>query len=405
MPSVIESIINPYNGVATYRENVADAIDAIDRREVPLLKVLGWSLDAGASRGANSLKWPCTQALHQWQNDELIPNTGQLNAAYASGSGSIALKSGESKYFVVDEVLVLVSGASTTHLRITAINTANDTLTVTALAGDAAHAVNTRVYAMGRPATRGEPFATTGKVAAITADTNFTQIFGGGTEGVVAISETEQSTAAYGIEDQYEYQKMKKLAELVIRLEMAMAYGERSAAQATNNDQPATRMGGLFYFIARLTGGQVTDASAAALSTNEDLLRNALDGIWDQGGSPSLLLGNTFQRRQMSDFLRPFVRTDRTEGVYGVVVNEYEHSHGTLQVGLSKWIPAAHLWILSPEHLGIGPLNGNGNDRSFSVEELPKDGDYRRCAVVGEYVAEVRNRQRAHGLIHNLATS
>jgi hypothetical protein len=55
--------------------------------------------------------------------------------------------------------------------------------------------------------------------------------------------------------------------------------------------------------------------------------------------------------------------------------------------------------------LGIGPLRGNGEDRSFSWNEMPKDGDYDRRFVLAEMTMEVRNRTRAHALIHNTAVS
>lgn len=112
---------------------------------------------------------------------------------------------------------------------------------------------------------------------------------------------------------------------------------------------------------------------------------------------------NLFNRRQMSDLLTPFVRSERTERVVGVVVNRYEYTHGEINIMLNKWTDASQLWILSPEYIGVGPLSANGNDRSFQVETLPKDGDYERRAVIGEYTAEIRNRAAAHALIRNLA--
>ncbi len=117
------------------------------------------------------------------------------------------------------------------------------------------------------------------------------------------------------------------------------------------------------------------------------------------------MLMNTFQRRQFSNFLIPFIRDERSQRTYGVLVDNYMYSHGTLNVALSKWMHTSMVMVLSPEYIGVGPLEANGENRAFTFEELPKDGDYRRGAIVGEYTSEIRNRNAAHGLLVNLATS
>lgn len=408
MPDVIKGIINPYDATTQVKENIVDMIDAIDRREIPFLNLLGWPLEGGASAGVDSLKFPCTQAQHTWQNDELIPNSVTLGSAYAVGNGVITISGNNGNFFEVDEMIVASSGANITHWRITAIDTSpgtNDILTVSLVAGDAAHASGTRLYSLGRPAVRGEQYSTRGKVTDITTDTNFTQIFGGGTEGVVAVSGTEQATASWGIENRLEYETAKKLMEMALRLEQAALYNERNSALPTANDQPASRMGGLNYFVRSLSGGNVLNANGEQLATSENYLKQLLDDIWDDGGNPSVMMMNTYQRRAFSDFLAPFARVERTERIMGVVTNTYEYSHGQLSVALNKWVHSGHVWVLSLEMIGIGPLTGNGENRSFTVETLPKTGDYYRRAIIGEYTMEVRARDRAHGLIHNLAIS
>lgn len=407
MATIVEGILNPYDGVGIYVENIADMLDAIDRREVPFLAVLGWALEGDVTKGANSLAFPCTQQQHTWNNDSLISPIGNITTtAYASGAVTLTLGSGEARQFVVDEILVLVSGANRTHLRVTSVPAAGggDVLGTEVLNGDAAHAVGTKVYGMGRPALRGEQYATTGRVVDPTQDTNFTEIFGGGTEGVVAISGTEQSTLAYGVTDRVLFELGKKLTELAIRLEIAAQYGLRNSAVPTANDQPASRMGGLDYFIRVATGGLVYDCNGEALGSRESTFRQALDDTWDRGGNPSVAMMNLYSRSQMSDLLQPFVRTERTERVAGVVVNSYEYTHGIINIMLNKWTIPSDCWMFQPEFIGCGPLSGNGRDRSFQVETLPKDGDYDRRVVLGEYTLECRNRTAAHALLHNLKT-
>ena len=87
MPTIREGIMNPFDGVGVYKENIVDALDAIDRREVPFLAMLGAGMQADITSVVNSLKFPCTQITHQWINDALIPNVGTLSVAHASGDG------------------------------------------------------------------------------------------------------------------------------------------------------------------------------------------------------------------------------------------------------------------------------------------------------------------------------
>jgi hypothetical protein len=406
MPGIVEGILNPYNATAQYKENISDMIDAIDRREVPFLNMLGWPLEGSATQGVNSLKYPCTQSVHQWISDGLIPNTSKLAAAYVVGVNVLTVTTGEGVYFLPDDIVMATSGANTSTWRVLTVT--GDTLAVAPVAGEAAHIATTDLYTMGRPAIRGEQFATTGRVTIQTTDVNYTQILGPGKEGIVAISGTEQATGAYGITDRMAYERAKVLTQLAIKLEQAAMYGERF--QQTTNDQPASRFGGFFYFVHRLSavagaanGSTVIDCGGSAFGSAETQLQNVLDNIWSAGGNPSVALMNLFNRRQFNSFLVPFVRTERTENRYGVVGDTYVYSHGDLQIALSKWIARQHIFCMSPEYIGIGPLNSNGVDRSFKTYELPKDGDYDREAIVGEFTMEVRNRSAAHGILLNLA--
>jgi hypothetical protein len=403
MPTVTEGLLSGYDNTATTKQNISDLIDAIDRREVPFLALLGWSLEGDVTKGANSLKFPCTQPEHTWQNDELIPNSTTLAAAHAVGSGTLVVASGTARYYTIGEILVLTSGGNTSHFEITNINESTDVLTVSVIANDQAHASGTKLFSMGGAAQRGDEFAVKGKTTIITTDTNYTQILGGGKEGVVAVDGTLLATEQYGIQDQMIYQWTKRLQELAIKLEQLALYGVRSTSLPTSVTDAASRMGGLWYYIKTLSGGQTKDANGADFAASEVLLKDLLDDIWNQGGRPSMMMMNTYNRRKFSDMLVPFVQTARSETVLGIVGDTYHYHHGDLSVALNKHVHASHVWVLSPEYIGIGPLAGNGNDRSFAVYDLPKTGDSERKQILGEYTMEVRNRQRAHGLIEDLA--
>ena len=162
-------------------------------------------------------------------------------------------------------------------------------------------------------------------------------------------------------------------------------------------------MGGLYGFIKTGASANVTDASDAKLT--EKTLMDALQDIWNDGGKPDTILVNATQKRVLSSFASPYVRTDRTESALGVIVGTYESEFGDLDIVLDRYVQAEDLIIVQKEYLGIGALKGNGNDRSFFTTPVPVDGDRQIAAITGEYTMEVRNADKAHGWIHSLSTT
>mgnify|MGYP001619515872 CR=1 FL=1 len=396
-------ILGRIEGTSTLRQNIVEAIDAIDPRDTPLLSTKGFSAEKGmAAAGADSLSKPCVQPTYTWQNDALIPLRTRVRTAYASGDVTIAVTTSTADYFRIDEILVATSANGTTHWRITAVDLTNDILSVTVLNNDQAHAVDTDIFSIGRPRVDGTQADVTGDVTTIGADDNYTEIF----QDTASVTGTHMATESVGIANQLDYQVEKVLGQLILRLETNALYGLRSTALPTANTQPAKRMGGVDYYVRAFdTNGQTRNATGATLATSEDTLKRLLDDIYDVGGKPDTILVGLFQRAAISSFLAPFVRTDRTEGVAGVVAGEYEYSYGTLRVVLDRYVHRPHLWALTMEYFGVGPLRGNGEDRSFRWEEIPKNGDYYARFVTGEMTMELRNRTRAHGLLFNLAIS
>lgn len=405
MPTIQEGILSPHDGVATLRQNIVEAIDAIDPREIPFLATKGWQSGppgaggggGAASAGADSLPQPCIQRTYTWQNDSLIPVSTTLRTAHASGDGLLLVAANTADYFQVDEIVVLTSGANTSRFEITAIDAVADNISVTVVDGDAAHVANTEVLSAGRPRPIGDQAPTTGRVTVLGTDDNYTQIY----MDTVAVTGSEQASESVGISNRLDRETQKKLQELVIRMETNALYGARSTSATVTR----SRMGGVYQYIAVDASGITLNGNAGNLSTNEDLLKDLLDDIWEQGGTPDTLMVNDFQRRNISSFLAPFVRTSRDEGVAGVVVGQYEYSYGTLNVVLNRYVRQQHLFALTMDMIGIGPLRGNGEDRSFHTSDLAHTGDYVTRMILGEYTMAVRNRTRAHGLLFNLAIS
>jgi hypothetical protein len=348
----------------------------------------------GALAGSNSLSFECTQTRHQWLNDDLIPSVSTVGTAYTASDPTLVVATGEGDHFDVDDVIM----CGDTYWQVASVST--DTLTVTLLHDDAAHAVGETIYIIGNSRVEGTAASViTAKHTEFGSTENFTQIF----MDKVDMAGSEESTERWGINgDPYEYQVNKTLKRLAIQLERMAIYGKRNTNYPSTN-ATSRRMGGLAHFV-RDNANAIT-YDAAGEDFDEIMLNDQLQEIWEAGGEPDTLMVGGRTKRLINSWLVPAVRVERTESTVGVIVGEYVSDFGTLTVVLNRWLKPSDAIIMTKEYLGIGPLNGNGNSRAFFREELPKDGDYTRDMVIGEYTMEVRNAEKAFCWIENLSTS
>jgi len=100
---------------------------------------------------------------------------------------------------------------------------------------------------------------------------------------------------------------------------------------------------------------------------------------------PDTIFVGLHQKRVISSFLQPQVRVGREESIFGSIVGEYLSDTGVITVVLDRHLKPSDAVITTREYLGVGPLSGNNNSRAMFVEELPKDGDYERSMITGEY--------------------
>jgi hypothetical protein len=127
-------------------------------------------------------------------------------------------------------------------------------------------------------------------------------------------------------------------------------------------------------------------------------LEDKIQSAWEYGGMPDLIVCNGWVKRKISSFYAGAVRTTRTEGTGGVVIDNIETEFGTLGMLMSRWCPSDELYVLSSEYVGILPFD------PFFDEPLAKDGDYEKGHIVGEYGFVLKN-EKAHAHITSISTS
>jgi len=374
----------PFTGKATYAagatlpelaEDVSDLIGIVSPYETPLLDHLG-----DARRAA-------TSTVHEWLEDQLLPNTDTLLGSVADTDTTLSVEHG-GRFRVGDQ---LRADGSREVMLVTAI--AGDDLTVVRGYGNTTAAAvldGTVLHILGNAALEGDD-APAARFTNRTRRSNVTQIF----TATVEVSGSQLAARQHAIDDEMDYQKTERLRELMRDLENCVINGVSPASNPQGGATVRRTMNGIVPMLS--TNRQ--DASGATL--DEELLNATLRGIWEQSNaSIDTIVVSGFQKRAINGFITSARGYDAEDTRFRDMLSVYESDFGICRVVLSRWVPADTLLMLDSSRLDVLPLAG----RSFHFAPLGRDGDRAAGQVLGEYTLELRN-ENAHGLIHNLATS
>ncbi len=373
-----------FTGKATYSagaalpelaEDVADIVGIVSPYETPLLDRLG-----DPQRAAHA-------TVHEWLEDELLPNTDTTNSTTTALNTTITVAHGE-RFRIGDQVKPDGSGEV---LFVTAVSDNN--LTVVRGYGSTASSTiadGAALHILGNAALEGDD-APDARFTHRVRQGNYTQIFTAGVE----VSGSQLASTKLAVADEMDYQKQERLRELIRDLESCVINGVAPAANPRGNATTRRSMNG----IIPLLSSNVTDAAGADL--DEPTLNAALRGIWERsnGGVDTLVVSGV-QKRRINGFIASSrgygPRSERFKDLVGM----YESDFGVCRVVLSRWVPADAVLMLDASRIEVLPLAG----RSFHFKPLADTGDRSAGQVIGEYTLELRN-ENAHGLITGLSTS
>lgn len=359
-------------------EDVGDVVGIVSPYETPLLDHLG-----DPQRSA-------TSTVHQWLEDQLLPNTDAIDdamIAVPTSETSFDVEHG-SRFRVGDQIQ---AQASAEVMLVTGVS--GDTLTVVrGYGGSSAEAIadNQPLRILGNAALEGDD-APQVRFTNRVRRSNVTQIFTAGVE----VSGSQLAAKQAAVADELDYQKQERLRELVRDLENCVINGVSSATDPQGSSTVRRTMRGIIPTITT----NVEDAGDAALT--EDLLNANLRAVWQQssGGVDTILVGG-LQKRAINNFIASSRGYDASSTRFRDMVSVYESDFGVCRVVLSRWVPSDTVVLLDSSRLEVMPLSG----RSFHYKPLSADGDRERGQVIGEYTLEMRN-ELAHGVIRNLSVS
>jgi hypothetical protein len=381
-PTVTRGIISTVTDTTNIKRDIDEAIDFLSPFDVPVHDMVG----------RNSLRSPCTQIQHEWMEDELEPRSGTLLAAYTAGSGQMTLNTDEGKYLIPDDLILL----GNVVFRVTGGAPDSDTILVAVVGGtDTNFAVSSEWRKIAHSAQEGGLARDEGTKTHIVMPYNYTQIL----KDWCVVTGTMEVIDRYGYANERAYQEAKVLKRLAIDLEFNILYGVRSYDEGPPRK---STMGGMMHYILLpgITEGWPTVSNLAGGDLTEDVLNGVLQEMWAKGGNPDFILVNGTNKRRITAWATPRIRTDRTERTAGAAVGMFESDFGVLDIVLDRHLRPSDVIIGTRGQVGLGPLNG----RAFSSKMLPSTMDGTWYEILGEYTMEVHKPEIDFGWLYNTST-
>jgi len=354
------------NLVVGKRESVVDEMLLLSPHQIPLLSLVGFGE-------------PVYNTKHEWVEDEMFAYETILTAAVDDVATTLNVADGSifrPKHVIqVDEEYMLVDAVDGNTVTVT-----RGYLGSTA----AAHNQDTVVEILYNETEEGakarEARANQRKIVE-----NYTQIF----EETIEVSGSLMAVAQYGVNDEYERQRLHKQSELALQLEKAMIAGP-----GINNGLKRYMKGIRNFIVSNVedAGGQPVDMVK---------LNDALQKIYAAGGfktvSNHVIMVPAKQKRAISALGEDKVRYGVGDRIEGRVVDTIISDFGEFPVILNDNLKSDEIFIIDLNRISVRPLG----DRSFTHEYLGKQGDFIMGQIIGEYTLQFE-QEKAHAKLVNL---
>ncbi|MGE6488508.1 SU10 major capsid protein [Paenisporosarcina sp. NPDC076898] len=351
------------------KQSVTDAFLLLNPAQTPLLNLLGFSEAVTATN-------------HEWFEDSMFGTESTVNGAVTNVATAVVVADVEP--FRVGHIVKVGSEM----LKVTAVNVGTKTLTVDrGYAGTTAAAIanGAEIEVQFVEGSEGAD-ARSARYKARVPKNNYTQIF----DESISISGTAAAVSQYGVANEYEKEKAKKIIELGLQLEKAIVNGVKY------RNGSVAQMGGMRSFI------QTNVANASAGALNADMLSDQLQKIWAAGGFKTggnyKIMVPAKQKRVISAFGKADIRLDRQDNGRGQVVDYFLSDFGSAEILLNDNLSSDEVIIFDTNRTAIRPLQ----TREFGHTYLGTKGDYTEGMLVGEYTLEFQ-QEKAHARIFNLA--
>lgn len=222
---------------------------------------------------------------------------------------------------------------------------------------------------------------------------------------VAGVTRTQQAVDKVGMQDAMAEEVGYKMAEIKRDMELMI---HANTARVAGNDTTARKTAGIPTWLAtnvnavgaNPTGdGTDTATNGTQRAFAESQLLEVSQECYDAGGSPTLLIVGTFNKRVASGFGANQTRqvdADKKKLVNSVGV--YEDDFNTLKVVPSRFAVSRNAVLIDTEYMKVAYL------RAFDTWDLAVTGSSIRKQIETEWCLEMSNPD-AHGIIRDLTVS
>jgi len=255
----------------------------------------------------------------------------------------------------------------------------------------------------------GDDVASFDSVTATVRLTNYAQI----ARKTIILSNTEEVVNKAGRRSELAYQIAKRGSELKRDQEFTFLNGAVAAAGNTTTARATASLGA---FIKTNTDKQTNgaDPSYSTLPNNarsdgnvrtftETILKNVIQKVWTQGGTPKILMVGPVNKQRVSGFSGIASQRyninggDKPATLIGAV-DIYVSDFGQVSVIANRFQRERDAWVIDPEYAKMVVL------RPYQQLELAKTGDAEKRMLLIEFGHKVL-AENAHGLAADLITS
>lgn len=245
-------------------------------------------------------------------------------------------------------------------------------------------------------------------VSATTRLQNYAQI----SRKSVIISGTEEKVNKAGRRSELAYQIAKRGSEMKRDIEFSCLNNQGAVA---GNSTTARKTGSMQAFLktnvnkasdgvdpvyTTIPTDVRTDGTARAFS--ETILKDVIQQVWTEGGTPKMLLVGSFNKQAVSGFAgiagSRFNVTGAQPSTIIAAADIYVSDFGNVSIVPSRFQKASDAFVIDPEYASIDYL------RPMQTMDMAKTGDADKKLMIAEWGLRVHT-EKAHGLATDLTTA
>lgn len=223
----------------------------------------------------------------------------------------------------------------------------------------------------------------------------------------IQVSGTLEAVNKAGRKSEKAYQLARASSELKRDIETILTSNQGRDAGSSST---ARKMGTMLSWLKTNTSkgssgadpvtiGVSTRSDGVARTFTEQLLKDVIKSVYENGGSPKVLLVGAAGKQKVSTFAgiagqRYMAPADAPTTIIGAA-DVYLSDFGSVSVVPDRFMRATDAFVLDPEYAAVAYL------RPFATNELAKAGDSEKTQILAELTLEMRN-EKAHGLVTDL---